>query len=99
MNILHVKSITLTRILCFRCSFQRFLLKMKSRLHTPISTVVHVVGSIFGAQTTFAWSKSECAALTSSFDRNNSDGKATLKQQKTSDYELFSISFFYATFL
>ena len=26
MNILHVKSITLTRILCFRCSFQRFLL-------------------------------------------------------------------------
>ena len=28
-------------------------------------------------------SKSECEALTSSFDRNNSDGKATLKQQKT----------------
>ena len=28
-------------------------------------------------------SKSECAALTSSLDRNNSDGKATLKQQKT----------------
>ena len=26
MNILLVKSITLTRILCFRCSFQRFLL-------------------------------------------------------------------------
>ena len=24
-------------------------------------------------------SKSECAALTSSFDRNNSDGKATFK--------------------
>ena len=28
-------------------------------------------------------SKSECAALTSSFDRNNSDGKASLKQQKS----------------
>ena len=28
-------------------------------------------------------SKSECAALTSSFDRNNSDGKVSLKQQKT----------------
>ena len=28
-------------------------------------------------------SKSECAALTSSFDKNNSDGKASLKQQKS----------------
>ena len=28
-------------------------------------------------------SKSECAALTSSFDRNNSDGKARLKRQKS----------------
>ena len=27
-------------------------------------------------------SKSECAALTSSFERNNNDGKASLKQQK-----------------
>ena len=28
-------------------------------------------------------SKSECAALTSSFDRNNSDGEASLKRQKS----------------
>ena len=28
-------------------------------------------------------SKSECAALTPSFDKNNSDGKASLKQQKS----------------
>ena len=28
-------------------------------------------------------SKSECAALTSSFDMDNSDGKASLKQQKS----------------
>ena len=28
-------------------------------------------------------SKSECAALTSSFDRNNSDGKASLKRKKS----------------
>ena len=28
-------------------------------------------------------SKSECAALTSSFDRNNSDGKASFKRQKS----------------
>ena len=28
-------------------------------------------------------SKSECAALTSSFDRNNSDGKASLKRPRT----------------
>ena len=44
------------------------------------------IGRIFGAQTTSAWtakSKSECAALTSSFDRNNSDGKARLKRQKS----------------
>ena len=43
------------------------------------------IGRIFGAQTTSRGqrSKSECAALTSSFDRNNSDGKVSLKQQKT----------------
>ena len=28
-------------------------------------------------------SKSECAALTSSSDRNNSDGKASLKRKKS----------------
>ena len=28
---------------------------------------------------------SECVALTSSFDMNNSDGKASLKQQKSPD--------------
>ena len=28
-------------------------------------------------------SKSECAALTSFFNKNNSDGKASLKQQKS----------------
>ena len=28
-------------------------------------------------------SKSECAALTSSLDRNNSDGKASLKRKKS----------------
>ena len=28
-------------------------------------------------------SKSECAALTSSFDRNNSDDKASLKRKKS----------------
>ena len=28
-------------------------------------------------------SKSECAALTSSFDMDNSDGKASLKRQKS----------------
>ena len=28
-------------------------------------------------------SKSECAALTPSFDRNNSDGKASLKRKKS----------------
>ena len=43
------------------------------------------IGSIFGAQTTSAWtaSKSECEALTSSFDKDNSDGKASLKRQKS----------------
>ena len=54
MNILNVKSIKPTHILCVRCSFWRFLpfeaslsitvipVETKSRLHTPISTVVHV---------------------------------------------------------
>ena len=28
-------------------------------------------------------SKSECAALTSSFDRNNNDGKASLERKKS----------------
>ena len=43
------------------------------------------IGSIFGAQTTFACTtvEIECAALTSSFDRNNSDGKASLKRKKS----------------
>ena len=43
------------------------------------------IGRIFGAQTTprRQRSKSECAALTLSFDRNNSDGKASLKRQKS----------------
>ena len=43
------------------------------------------IGRIFGAQTTSRGqrSKSECAALTSSFDRNNNDGKTSLKRQKS----------------
>ena len=53
-------------------------------------------------------SKSECAALTSSFDRNNSDGKATFKTAENAgnyNYQLrlttsyFAFHFFYGTFL
>ena len=57
MNSLHVKSITLTHIMCVRCGFRRFL-----PLKACFSITVILV-------------------ITSSFDRNNSDGKASLKQQ------------------
>ena len=43
------------------------------------------IGRIFGAHTTSAWTTVEIGvcSLTSSFDRNNSDGKASLKRQKS----------------
>ena len=43
------------------------------------------IGRIFGAHTTSAWTTVEIGvcSLTSSFDRNNSDGKTSLKRQKS----------------
>ena len=55
INVLYVKSITLTSILCVRCSFWQFL---------PFKACFTIT------------------VIPSSFDRNNSDGKASLKQQK-----------------
>ena len=65
MNILHVKSIEFIYIFCVRCGFRRSL---------PFQawfavTVIHVIQR----------SKSRCAALTSSHNRNNSElGKLTV---------------------
>ena len=67
MNILHVESIELTHILC-SLWFPAF--------SAVFSLLCHYCYSCYTT-------KSKCAALTSSHNRNNSDGKASLKRQRT----------------
>ena len=59
MNILHVKSIEFTHIFCVRCGFRRSL-PFKACFAVTVIPVIQ-------------WSKSKCAALTSSYNRNNGE--------------------------